>query len=155
LKGFIVLESRFHNGFLSGIALLKKPGWALPIFSVCLLAAFTGCSSTSTTDKFIPNEMQARAALEAALNAWVEGKKPEEIEGTPIPVQAADSQWRAGKKLVSFQIIEQIPGEVPPVFTVHLTMQGKSGPLIVRYYVVGKDPLWVYREDDFKASKGM
>jgi hypothetical protein len=155
LKGSIVQERRFHNGLLSGIGLQKKTSRAVPILSVCLLAALTGCSSNSTTDKFIPNQMQAREALEAALNAWVEGKKPGGIEGTPIPVQAADSQWSAGMKLVSFEIIEQVEGEVPPAYIVQLTMQGRSEPLKVRYYVVGKDPLWVYREDNFKASKGM
>jgi hypothetical protein len=155
LKGYIVLEARSQTDHPSGIALLKKPGRAMLILSVCFLAVFTGCSSTGSTEKFIPTEMQAREALEAALNAWVEGKKPGQIEGTPIPVQAADSEWRSGKKLVSYQIIEQEQGEVPPVFSVRLSMFGKGQPVVVRYYVVGKDPLWVYREDDYKASKGM
>lgn len=99
--------------------------------------------------------MQAREALEAALTAWVEGKKPGLIEGTPIPVQAIDSQWRSGKKLVSFQILAQEPSEGAPTFSVQLSISGKAQPVVVHYYVVGKDPLWVYSEDDFKASKGM
>jgi hypothetical protein len=42
------------------------------------------------------------------------------------------------------------PAQGPKVFSVRLTMQKPAGELVVRYYVVGKSPLWVYREDDYK-----
>lgn len=122
---------------------------------LCFLALAAGCSGTGSTAKFIPSETNARAALEATLNSWQEGKKPDQIEGTEVPVQAADFQWRSGKKLTSYEIISQEPGDGPPSFSVRLTIQGLKGPITVRYYVVGKDPLWVYREDDYNASKGM
>ncbi|HEV3438987.1 MAG TPA: hypothetical protein VG122_16595 [Gemmata sp.] len=132
----------------------EKRGWVMPILAGCLLAVCAGCSSKSN-DKFIPSETRAREALEAALTAWKDGKKPGLIDGTPIPVQAVDSQWLAGKKkLTDYEIVAQEPGEGPPLFSVRLTIQGSSQPIIVRYYVVGKDPLWVYREEDYNAPKG-
>jgi hypothetical protein len=150
-----VIINKIQHGAPIRIVLLKKLKWAMPTLLMCSMVFFTGCSNTGTTEKFIPSEIQAREALEAALQAWVDGKRPGEIEGAPMPVQAADSQWQAGKKLVAFQIVDQEPNEGPPLFSVCLTMQGNGQPMVVRYYVVGKDPLWVYREDDYKASKGM
>jgi hypothetical protein len=34
-------------------------------------------------------------------------------------------------------------------------MKKPAGAKTVRYYVVGVEPLWVYREDDYKAPAGM
>lgn len=114
-----------------------------------------GCSSKGY-DKYIPSEDKARQALEATLNAWRDGKKPGAVEGAPVPVQAVDSQWQVGKKLRSYEIIGEEPNEGPRVFSVRLTLQRPAGQqATVRYYVVGKDPLWVYREDDYKAPAGM
>ena len=130
-------------------------GLAMPILVGCLLAVGIGCSKSN--DRFIPSETRAREALEAALTAWRDGKKPGQIEGTPIPTQAVDSQWQKGKILTAYEIGGQEPGvgDGPPVFSVKLTMEGVGEPILVRYYVVGKDPLWVYREDDYNAPAGM
>jgi hypothetical protein len=123
--------------------------WGL-VFTVAL-----GCASKSY-DKYIPSEDKARQALEAALNAWRDGKKPGPVEGAPMPVQVVDSQWLYGKQLRSYEIVGEEPNEGPRVFSVRLTLQKPSGQeTTVRYYVVGKDPLWVYREDDYKAPAGM
>jgi hypothetical protein len=112
-----------------------------------------GCSASN--DKFVPTETKAREALEAALTAWRDGKTPDEIDGVPIKVQAAIALWRTGKKLTDFEIVAQEPGEGVPVFSVRLTIKGRAQPLVTRYYVAGKDPLWVYSEEDYKSSAGM
>jgi hypothetical protein len=127
----------------------KVLGWGL------FLAVCAGCSGKGY-DKYIPSEDKARQALEAALNAWRDGKKPGPVEGAPMPVQVVDSEWRAGKKLQSYEIIGEEPNEGPRVFSVRLTLQRPTGQeATIRYYVVGKDPLWVYREADYKAPAGM
>ncbi len=120
-----------------------------------LLAAGTGCSSGYS--KYIPSENKAKQALEAALNAWKEGKKPGVIEGAPMALEAVDSQWRRGQQLRSFEILSEEPNENGPrVFSVKLVMaQPANQEVTVRYFIVGKEPLWVYREDDYKAPAGM
>jgi hypothetical protein len=123
--------------------------WTL-LFGFC-----AGCANKSY-DKYIPSEDKARQALEASLNAWRDGKKPGPVEGAPMSVQAVDSEWLNGKKLQSYEIVGEEPSEGPRVFSVRLTLQRPSGQqATVRYYVVGKDPLWVYREADYKAPAGM
>jgi hypothetical protein len=122
---------------------------------VLSLAICAGCSARGY-DRYIPSEDKARQALEATLNAWRDGKRPGAIEGAPTAVQAVDTQWLAGQQLASYEIVGEESGEGPRVFSVKLTMKRPAGKqLSVRYLVVGKEPLWVYREDDYKAPAGM
>jgi hypothetical protein len=119
------------------------------------LCVCAGCTGRGTA-KYIPSEDKARQALEAALNAWRDGKKPGSVAGAPMPVQVVDSEWQSGKKLQSYEIVGEEPNEGPRLFSVRLTLQQPSGQqATTRYYVVGKDPLWVYREADYKAPAGM
>jgi hypothetical protein len=134
---------------------MRKHGGRLRSFAAMLLLIFCVGCSTATNDKFIPTETKAREALEAALKAWKDGKKPEEIDFAPIKVQVADAQWQAGKKLIDFEIVSQEPDDGAPTYSVRLTIKGRAQPLLTRYYVVGKDPLWVYSEESYKAKSGM
>jgi hypothetical protein len=125
---------------------------------LCGLLAVVACGCFARGyDKYIPSEDKARQVLEAALNAWKEGKKPGVIEGAPVAAEAVDSRWRAGQKLREYEILSEEPNSGGPrVFSVRLTMDKPSGQSVtVRYFIVGKEPLWVYREDDYKAPAGM
>lgn len=120
-----------------------------------LLAACAGCGEKNF-DKYIPAEDKARQALEATLNAWRDGKPVGSIEGGPTAVQAVDSHWQHGQKISDYEILSEESNLGPRVFAVRLTLRRPAGKQItVRYYVVGKEPLWVYREDDYKAPAGM
>ena len=119
-----------------------------------LLVVSAGCSNGSY-NKYIPSDDKARQALEAALNAWQQGKKPGPIEGAPLAVEAVDSRWQAGQVLRSFEVLSEEKSEGPRIFSVRLTLQKPAKQQTVRYIVLGKDPLWVYREDDYKAPAGM
>ena len=136
------------------IAMRRIHTRAVLFLAVISSTVCAGCSSSSN-DKFIPTESRAREALEAALTAWKDGKKPDEIEAAPIAVKVADAQWQAGKKLTDYEIVSQETDEGSPVFSVRLTIKGRPQPLSTRYYVVGKDPLWVYSEDSYKGKAGM
>ncbi len=131
----------------------KLPGKS--VYWVLSLAICAGCSARGN-DRYIPSENKARQALEATLNAWRDGKKPGAIDGAPVTVQAVDTKWLAGQQLASYEIVGEEASEGPRVFSVKLTMKKPAGKqLNVRYLVVGKEPLWVYREDDYKAPAGM
>ncbi len=129
--------------------LIRGIAWGL------LLTVVSGCNRGY--DKYVPCEDKARQTLEATLNAWRDGKKPGVIEGAPVTTEAVDSRWRSGQQLRDYEILNEEPHEQGPrVFSVRLTMAKPAGQQVtVKYYVVGKDPLWVYREDDYKAPAGM
>ncbi len=127
------------------------------VLSLALLAlAAAGCADRSNS-RYIPSEDSARQALEAALTAWQKGQpQPGAIPDAAPAVQAVDSRWQAGDRLQSFEVVGEEPNiGGPRLFTVRLTMQALPETKTVRYYVVGVDPLWVYREDDYQLPAGM
>lgn len=46
----------------------------------------------------------ARSALDEAMQAWKDGKKPADLQPD---MYATDQDWVAGKKLVSFEILDE------------------------------------------------
>ncbi len=118
------------------------------------LLFLVGCSREGKrTEDFTPPADKARQALEAALNHWKSGQQPGQVPGTSPTVEVVDSKWKAGQKLKEFEILGEEPGTEPRFFKVRLTPP--TGPAQeVRYAVLGIDPLWVYREEDFKALSG-
>ncbi len=136
-------------------ALLSSSAWA--VGCGLLLLACTGCRDQKESyDKYVPTDEVARKSLEAALSAWQKGSAPGRIETGPPAVQVVDSRWRAGPKLARYQILSMEPGvDGSRWFSVRLTLTNQSAEQTVRYAVVGRDPIWVYREEDYKRATGM
>jgi hypothetical protein len=123
-------------------------GRIVPFLIPALAAVFAaGCRGKSYED-YMPPPDQARAAVEAALSAWKGGQKPGRIETSGRPVLAVDCQWSAGRKLEGYRILGEVQGEGPPCFAARLTLAGGSEQT-VRYYVLGLDPHWVFRQEDY------
>ena len=71
-------------------------------------------------------------------------------------VQPQDFEWKSGKKLVGFSIGKELPStEGPKQFAVQLKFQGEPKPVDTTYFVVGLDPLWVFRDRDYQRAAGM
>lgn len=121
-----------------------------------VLAVLAGCGGTSEKT-YIPVPEAARTALTAALTAWQSGQaKPGSIAKASPAIEVVDSQWRSGQKLKAFEILQEVPTtEGPKRFQVKLTLEGTSSPLETVYLVVGKDPLYVFREADYQPPNGM
>ncbi|HKB35021.1 MAG TPA: hypothetical protein VKD72_01120 [Gemmataceae bacterium] len=114
----------------------------------CLVLA--GCGG-SGPERFIPAEDKARPALEAALTAWQRGEPHGPVAGSSSPViQFADSHHKPGQRLRSFAVLSLAPGDGPRVFSVKLTLENPAEEVRARYVVVGLDPLWVIRHEDWE-----
>jgi hypothetical protein len=135
---------------------IRQTRTSRPVLTLGLmLATCAGCADKNF-DKYVPSEDRARQALDATLSAWRDGKPVGTIEGAPVAVQAVDSRWQRGEKIAGYEILNEEANEGPRLFSVRLTLQRPAGKQVtVRYFVVGKEPLWVYREDDYKAPAGM
>jgi hypothetical protein len=121
---------------------------------VGVLVLLTACSRQGTrTQDFNPSSDKARQALEAALDSWQSGNPHGKVPGTSPAVEAMDVKWRSGQKLKSYEILGEESGTEPRFFKVRLT-PAQGPPVEVRYAVVGIDPLWVYREEDYKSLAG-
>ena len=118
-----------------------------------LLAAAAGCGSD--TARYTPTAEVARKSLEAALAAWRDGRPMGSIEGSSPPVWAVDSNWQSGEKLEAFQVLGEDDVDGSKQFTVRLTMKGPRGETEARYVVHGRDPIRVYRGEDFARAMDM
>ena len=120
------------------------------------LVLSAGCQGRKKEGDFTPAPEKARQALEAGLSHLQNGNSPGTVPGTSPRVEIVDTKWKAGQ-LKAFEILgEDTPSadsSVPRFFKVRLTLA--KGPQEVRYVVVGIDPLWVYREEDYNSLSGM
>ncbi|HEY7326086.1 MAG TPA: hypothetical protein VH592_00495 [Gemmataceae bacterium] len=103
----------------------------------------------------IPSTGTAREGLETALTAWQNGQQVGRIETDSTPVQVVDSSWGKGQKLTGYEILEEVTREDGRrCFKVRLQLQKPPTTQEVQYLVVGKSPLWIYREEDYQRLQG-
>jgi len=107
-----------------------------------------GCGSRNESARFIPTPEAARAALTAALEAWKEGRPTGLLAGVSPPVQVVD-ETRTTPRLGRYEILGTVPGDGPRTFSVLLETGDPSVRVNARYIVVGIEPLWVFRQEDF------
>lgn len=128
----------------------------VPVLALaCVLGALAGCGKQPGYERFIPSDDAARTALEAALEAWKTDQPVGKITSVNPPVDVTDSVWRDGQKLDGYQIIkEEEGGKGPKAFSVELTMKNSGEKQVVRYWVLGSNPLMVYRDEDYQKLSG-
>lgn len=119
------------------------------LFGGVLLFLALGCNKNSAS-RYVPSERTAKQSLEAALDLWKSGKPPGKIDTVKPIVQAVDSRWLAGERLAGYEILGEETSTGPKVFSVRLTLSKPAGERVVRYYVLGTDTVWVYREEDYQ-----
>lgn len=123
------------------------------IAALPLVSLLTGCGASHA--RFAPTSYEARLSLEAALTAWRDGKPYGSVESKP-PVQISDSAWQGGQQVESFEIGEEKDeGDTTKQFAVTLKLKKPPGDQSVHYFVHGRDPVWVYREEDYKRMLNM
>jgi hypothetical protein len=124
---------------------------------LCALLAFAASGCGRSHESYVPTIDIARASLERALDAWKAGGAPGRIEPAAgeAAIQAVDRDWTAGQKLASYEIVQELPREEGPrKFSVRLSLAGGKS-LEVTYYVVGQDPVWVFRDRDYAQTTTM
>ncbi len=113
-----------------------------------LLATASGCGQTGAA--YTPSQHEASQALEASLTAWRDGKSPKDLESLSPPLHPVDSEWQAGKRLERFEILKEEPSaEAAKIFVVRLGMKEPATAKDARFIVIGRNPVWVYREEDY------
>jgi hypothetical protein len=118
-----------------------------------LVACIPGCDrhgGEPATLGFVPSWVEARHALESSLSTWRDTPAPLP-ESFDIPaVQFVDKRRKPNQRLLSFQILGQTDLEYVRQFTVRLNVEGEESPQLVRYNVLARDPVWVYRLEDYE-----
>lgn len=126
-----------------------RPRSALVLIGIAAGAITLGCGRADTSARFVPAEETARAAIAAGLDAWKTGTPAGEVPGTKPLVYVVDSYREPKEKLASYEILGEVPGDAPRCFAVDLRFEPPRTEK-VRYVVVGVDPLWVFRMEDYQ-----
>ncbi len=126
----------------------RRPALGAALAILLVVPSCGGPSMNPTVDR-------AKVALEASLNAWRDGKKPGNIEGTDPPVQVVDNDWTNGRKLAAFEILREQPSESDKRFVVKLTFAAPSAETEAIYVVLGASPIAVFREEDYTRTMNM
>lgn len=72
---------------------------ALRTLLVLFAAGFSGCSGEP--GNFALDEDLARSSVQTAMQAWVDGKKPKDLQPEVV---VGDTDWDQGRKLLSFEV---------------------------------------------------
>jgi hypothetical protein len=119
--------------------------------ALLLLACGPGCAPRPGQDfeRYYPPQEMARRALEIALRSWHDGDPAGKVLPGDPSVVIVDTHRPPGQTLRRYEILGALPGDGPPRFTVRLTLDGPEEEQKVRFLVVGINPLWVYRQEDY------
>jgi hypothetical protein len=117
--------------------------------ALLLLACGAGCGAPRGYERYVPPSDAARRALQAALDAWRDGGGPEALAARSPGVVVVDNQRRPGQALRGYEVLGELPGDGPRRFAVRLRLDDPPAEEKARFLVVGVDPLWVFRQEDY------
>ncbi|RLT10449.1 MAG: hypothetical protein DWI22_03735 [Planctomycetota bacterium] len=122
----------------------------------------SGCQEGRTNADFIPSSGQSQEALTVALDAWKAGIPSGPVPATspviqpsgPVPatspvIHVTDSSRISGQTLDDYQILGEVPGNAERCFAVKLKLSNPTAEKRERYVIVGIDPLWIFRQEDY------
>jgi hypothetical protein len=113
------------------------------------LRGLAGCVDQTPHRSFVPAPNAARGALDAVLSQWAAGKPPTYRNDLSPAVGVVDNQRMAGQRLERYEVLGEVPSRDGRCFAVKLHLAGPDAVEQVRFVVVGIDPLWVFRYEDF------
>jgi hypothetical protein len=134
--------------------------WARPIALLMASLVVAGCGDASPDTVggerlYVPSPENARAALAEVLDAW-KATRPVAIgpKNGPPRVGLVDSDQIAQRRLTGYGILGPIDLGIGRGFTVRLELEPVSpeetSEPIVRYVVFGREPVWVFRLEDYE-----
>jgi hypothetical protein len=118
-----------------------------------LAASLSGCNGWKGQEAvpgYLPEWGEARQALESALAAWRDAPSPLPASFDTQAVIFVDKQRRPGQRLLSFTVLGQSDVENARQFTVRIQLEAEESPRLVRYNVLGRNPAWVFRLEDYE-----
>jgi hypothetical protein len=138
------------------------------ITRVCVLATVSGlvalgayvvANSPKKVDpeqaraRFKPSEETAKNALTASLRSWQKGEKAGKIAGLTNPaVYLVDTCRLPEQILERFTILGEAAGDGPRCLSVRVNLRNPDEEQRLRFVVMGIDPIWVYRYEDFEMT---
>ncbi|WP_422922909.1 hypothetical protein [Singulisphaera sp. PoT] len=111
--------------------------------------AVSGCGEPATPTSLVPESAVARQALERALEFWKEGRPTGRVEPTTPRLQVVDAHRKPGQALASYQIVAEAVTPRERTFSVKVVLDNPQEEALVRFLVMGADPILIFRQEDF------
>lgn len=121
---------------------------ALTILLLVAVAVLSGCEDRAS--KFVPSPHIAKHAIVDALDAWKAGQPSGPVANTAPLVHVTDNLRKANQRMVDYTILGEKASSHGRTFMVELNMASPNEKLKAEYIVVGIDPLWVFRREDYE-----
>src|SRR4051812_47971132 len=99
----------------------------ISIFVLCCVVSASwilGCSGDSR-DRYLPPSQKARETLEKSLKSWKSGAPHGPIADSKPVINVFDARWQTGKKLKSYEILEEEKYTDQPQFKVRMQVEGE------------------------------
>jgi hypothetical protein len=122
----------------------------LLLLIACVAVFGLGCGRAQRNEDFVPTEDAARAALDATLQLWASGDTSQEVPHSKPVIMVSDGHRTQKRKLTAYSILGPTPADAPRCFAVQLRLGNPSADIRERYVVVGIDPIWVVRYEDYE-----
>lgn len=123
-----------------------------PLALFCVLAGgscLSGCSQGDTSAKYTPSPADAESAVETVLDAWKAGIPAGPVPDTSPLINLTDSYRKNGETLKEYEILGEVPGDLLRCYAVNLSFDPPREEQ-AKFVVVGIDPLWVFRLEDYQ-----
>lgn len=114
----------------------------------------SGCRGRQAAEELAPPEIAvARQVLQESLQKWQQGQRQSGVTSETRPQIGIVDSTRGDRTLKNFTIVGPLAllGKARP-FAVRLELENPAETVTVRYYVLGNDPLWIYRDEDFERT---
>ncbi len=140
-----------HDAPAGNFLLRNTAIWRVPfVFSFLLIALLLLAGCARKNEDFIPAPELAENALVQVLEAWKAGQPAGEIPNTKPAVFATDTNRLATQTLRAYDVLGETPGSSGRTYVVVLKLENPTEEIKTTYIVVGIDPLWVFRREDYE-----
>lgn len=133
--------------------LIRKNSWKMVacgrVRVLFVIFFLSGCQEGRTNADFIPSSGQSQEALKVALDAWKAGIPSGPVPATSPVIHVTDSSRILGQTLDDYQILGEVPGNAERCLAVKLKLSNPTSEKRERYVIVGIDPLWIFRQEDY------
>jgi hypothetical protein len=120
------------------------------VFAALVATGCAGCEAPAEPIPIVPDPARGRQAIEALMETWKQGHPTGIVEPTTPRVQVVDTHRKPGQKLTSFEILSDSADSRVRSFSVRLTLLEPEERPVVRFLVVGIDPILVFRQEDYE-----
>ncbi len=114
------------------------------------ILAMMPLACANRTPNYTPSAPVAEAAVRRALDAWQAGESAGEIPNTQPIIHVVDVGRKPGQTLAGYRLLGETRGPTGRTFAVILNLVDPLKDLKTQYIVVGIDPLWVFRQEDYE-----